>query len=142
MKDRYRRIRPLRSVTAVCAVALLAAACEGSNLFEGEDLVGITLPVITEIDAPSTAVPGSTFEYSVTATSDVGVISIDVRLVHGIEFFHDTVTFDPPESTVSVVGEVTLPLPRSDSILLIHARAVQVGGRASQVKTDTVRITS
>lgn len=131
--------RSLTTVAAVLAAAVAVAGCEGSNLFEGEELVTTEIPLIT-IDAPTSANTGADIDVSVTATSSVGITSIDLSFVLGFEIDTDTVEFDPPETIAGVDGTLTIPLEAADSLLVIHARAIQVGGRASRPTADTVRI--
>src|SRR5690606_30986389 len=126
------------SAAAVLTAAVMATGCEGSNLFEGEDPVSTEIPVIT-IDAPNSANAGTDIDIGVTATSSVGITSIDLRFVIGVEIDTDTIDFDPPETVAGVDGTLTIPDAVSDSLLVIHVRAVQVGGRTSRPTADTVR---
>ena len=134
-----RRVRTLAAAAAVLTAAVVAAGCEGSNLFEGEEPVSSEIPVIT-IDAPNSATAGTDIDIGVTATSSVGITSIDLRFVIGFEIDTDTIDFNPPETIAGVDGTLTIPPQVSDSLLVIHARAIQVGGRTSRPTADTVRI--
>ena len=135
--NRNPRSRILRAAAGLFAVTLLAGACEGSNLFEGE--VSDEAPSITSLTAPSSVASGGTVNVGVTAVARRGVTLVEIRYTGATEDT-DRIGYDGLDEVVDITSSIAVVAP-ADSLLFIEVFAEDVAGRRSPSRRDTVRIT-
>lgn len=133
-----RHVRALASTAAILSVTIAAAACEGANLFKGEDPVSATPPEILQITAPFSAdVPG-TVNVEVRAIAERGM---DEVLIQYSGALTDDQPFGFDGQTGVVTVNSTLDIDTAlDSLLIVRVTATDIGGRSSDAVIDTIRV--
>jgi hypothetical protein len=134
--DRSSRTRLGRAAAGLLSLTLLAAGCEGSNLFVGE--VGEEPPQITTLTAPSSVDSGEEFDVQVVGTAPRGVRFIEVR-VSGAATDSIRDEFTGTDETEFTFISIT-PSSAIGSQVVIDAFVQDVNGRSSSTRRVTVAV--
>lgn len=130
--------RAMRAGVAVLALVLGIGACEGSNLFEGEDPVSATPPEILQVTAPFSVTVPTTVQVEIRAIAERG---LDEVLVQYSGALTDDQPFGFDGQTSVVTINSTLDIDTAlDSLLILRVTATDVGGRSSDAVLDTIRV--
>src|SRR5690606_19885753 len=105
MVPQRRALRSVRAVACMLAAATLLAACDGSNLFEGN--VAEDPPRITAISAPAEVTTPDTFDIDIFASAPRGVALVEVEF-SGAFVLADEFDFKGTKTVEIVNHNVTL----------------------------------
>jgi hypothetical protein len=130
------RGRALQPLAGALAAVLLIAACEGSNLFEGE--VAEEAPEITALTAPSSVDSGEPFVVQVTGRASRNVRFIEMR-VSGAATDSVREQFGGQNQTETLSRSITASSAIGSQVV-IDAFVQDVNGRNSSNRRATVTV--
>lgn len=134
MNGQYRVMRAGLAVLAAVGIG----ACEGANLFKGEDPVSATPPEILQIIAPASMnVPG-TVNVEIRAVAERGMDEVLVQY-SGALTDDQPYGFDGETGVVTVNSSLTID-NAADSLLILRVTATDIGNRTSAAVFDTIRV--
>ena len=133
--DQYVGRMRSRKLVGLLALALLAlGACEGDNLFSGDNTLAQPRAAVV---GPDFITAGDTFQIRVDGFAPRGIARLDVSLRGAINR-DTTVTVTATGNSVSEVLKFAAPKFFSDTLLVVSARVVDKGGFTSSIKSDTI----
>lgn len=130
-----RRVTAGSLTTAAIALAAVLAACEGSNLFEGQ--VVVDAPEILSVTAPNSVDVPADFDITATAIAPGGMDRV-VFVYSALPIDPDTVEFNGETNQVNATVNVQVPVLAADTFLIVSVTARDIGGRVSPAFLDTV----
>ena len=134
MSGQYRAVRAGLAVLAAVGIG----ACEGANLFKGEDPVSATPPEILQIIAPSSMTAPGTVNVEVRAVAERGMDEVLIQYT-GALADDQPYGFDGETGVVTVESSLDIETA-ADSLLILRVTATDIGGRTSAAVFDTIRV--